>query len=149
MNILERFEKKFTKTNGCWEWTACKSDNGYGQFFIAGRQESAHRISYRFYVGDIVDGLYVLHRCDNRCCVNPSHLFLGTCADNIHDCINKGRQVSSSGEKNGSAKLTEEQVKTIRVKRKEGVPIVDLAKQFRVSGPTIYKVVELRTWKLI
>ena len=149
MDILKRFEKKFTKTNGCWEWTASKSGNGYGGFGIAGKMQKAHRVAYQLYVGEIPKGLCVCHRCDNRGCVNPSHLFLGTYADNVHDCFNKGRQVNYFGEKNSAAKLTGEQVKTIRAKRKEGVSVIDLAKQFRVSVPNIYKILALSTWKLI
>lgn len=96
----------------CWEWTGSLFPNGYGQF----RNKKAHRISYELTIGSIPKGRFVLHKCDNKSCVNPNHLFLGTMADNMTDKIEKGRQgdsgtkTPSHGESNGRAKLTEKQV---------------------------------------
>ena len=142
--LQERFEAKFTKGDGCWEWTAFKDQCGYGRFSFAGRSASAHRVAYQMYVDEIPDGLCVLHRCDNRRCVNPTHLFLGTNTDNIHDCMNKGR--SMHGEKNSQARLTERQVKAIRARRNDGALTADLAKEFGVSGATIYKIAHYLRW---
>jgi hypothetical protein len=76
----------------------------------------AHRAAYRFWVGEIPDGLFVCHRCDNRRCCNPAHMFLGTPLDNHRDCIAKGRRVTrpARGEASGLAKLTEAAVREIR-----------------------------------
>lgn len=91
--ILERFEKKFEKTEGCWEWKGSKNLKGYGQLSKTGggSPHTASRLSWELYRGEIPDGLCVLHTCDNAACVNPSHLFLGTVKDNNQDRHDKGR----------------------------------------------------------
>ena len=93
--VLQRFEAKFEKTEGCWEWNGAKIINGlpYGLFRKIRKKpmKLAHRCSYEFYIGRIEVGLCVLHRCDNPGCVNPEHLFLGTQEENIKDMIDKGR----------------------------------------------------------
>jgi hypothetical protein len=92
----------------CWEWTRGLYQ-GYG-FFAAikgSRRIRIHRISWMIHSGEIPEGLYVCHRCDNRKCVNPNHLFLGTCTDNIKDRDIKGRAVYARGEKNGMSTCPE------------------------------------------
>ena len=89
---LERFEAKFARTEGCWEWTAGKHWDGYGQFWLDGANVLAHKASYLFFKGPIPSAMHVLHRCDNPACVNPDHLFPGTHQDNMNDMTRKGRQ---------------------------------------------------------
>ena len=88
-----RFEKKFTKTDGCWIWNAATKTTGYGVFRFNGKTVTASRMSYLLYKGEIPDGLHVLHTCDNPLCVNPDHLFLGTNKDNVEDRKSKNRRV--------------------------------------------------------
>lgn len=94
-----RFARHFQRVDsGCWEWTGgVFKDSGYGKF-NGGKGDDgkwvtayAHRASHELHIGPIPAGLSVLHRCDNRLCVNPDHLFLGTQRDNIHDMLAKGR----------------------------------------------------------
>ena len=94
--LPERFWKRVKKTKDCWEWQGMKKKDGlpYGLVKIFFRRFYAHRVAWELTNGPIPKGLNVLHRCDNPVCVRPSHLFLGTQADNIADMVSKGRNRS-------------------------------------------------------
>lgn len=110
---IENFWAKVDKSGDCWNWTAFKS-KGYGYIMCGWKNPvRAHRFSWVLNNGDIPDGMFVCHKCDNPSCVRPDHLFLGTPADNVIDMVQKGRNVSCPGLKNGVAKLTPEQVRAI------------------------------------
>ncbi len=85
----QRFFAKFTRGEGCWEWTGATGQHGYGQLRIAGRLHTAPRIMFYLTRGYLP--ACVCHRCDNPGCVNPTHLFGGTHSDNMRDCVRKGR----------------------------------------------------------
>jgi hypothetical protein len=96
--VSERFWRYVSKPvlEGCWEWTGAKDQSGYGRLASRtpdGRRTTvmAHRVSWEIHHGPIPPGLNPCHRCDNRGCSNPDHLFLGTQKDNVHDAIAKGR----------------------------------------------------------
>jgi DNA-binding CsgD family transcriptional regulator len=104
----ERFLNKIRITvSGCWEWKGASSPKGYGKFRYNGTTYQAHRVSYELFVAPLIDGLVIMHSCDNPGCVNPEHLRQGTKVENMQDCISKGR--FSMGE--AHSKYSDEQVK--------------------------------------
>lgn len=156
----ERFWSKVNKegpmhavlNTACWIWIGSHGDVGYGRFWDGTRDTSAHRYSYALHYGEIANGLWVLHHCDNRACVRPGHLFLGTRQDNVDDMITKKRHRQGhcpSGESNPSVKLTEAEVLEIRAIAKAGTRRKLIAQQFGVSLPLIEKIISHSVWKHI
>lgn len=129
----------------CWQWTMHTCKKGYGRFSFEGRQEHAHRSSYKMLVGPITDDLHVLHKCDNPGCVNPKHLFLGTEIDNVKDKTKKNRQ--AKGETSSLAKLDEKKVREIRELHDRGLRAPMIGKMFNVHKDTIHAIITWRTWK--
>ncbi len=149
---LKRFWSNITIHNdGCWEWHASK-ESGYGRILFQGRLQLAHRISWQIHNGPIPNSLCVLHHCDNRACTNPTHLFLGTIADNNRDRQAKGRSSGGrnggghKGVTNGRAKLTPENVERIRKMIEQGVSGAAIARAFEVKKETIYAIKNRRIW---
>lgn len=145
---MKRFWDKVKKSRGCWEWAACKDSWGYGLILVNGRCTKAHRFSWTMKNGSIPAGLCVLHKCDNPACVRPSHLWLGTVADNNRDRDKKGRGGYSGrpGEKNSMAVFKEADVKAMRALRKGGLKLAEIGARFGVSKQTVWDITSRRRW---
>lgn len=158
MNFTERFWAKVDKSGGegaCWPWLGAISDTGYGKFRsdggrVGSRALRAPRVAWELVNGPIPDGLWTLHSCDNRQCVNPAHLRLGNRSDNMRDMWERGRQGTTRavpGEKNGMAKLTAAAVVEIRARRRQGEALAAIARDHGVHLGSIHAVVTGKTWR--
>lgn len=151
-----RFFSKFEmgKPDECWEWKGWINRTGYGRQHskLNGRKQAerwmAHRLSYTFFNGPIPEGVFILHRCDNRACVNPAHLHEGSIAENSTDMARKGR--STIGEKSGRAKITEADVIAIRLKHANGVKgFAETGRRYGLHAGTIVDIVTRKIWRHI
>jgi hypothetical protein len=142
---LLRFESKFTKgaPEECWLWETSISTNGYGRFSIGKTNVAAHRFSYLAYYGELPKGMSVCHKCDNRKCVNPTHLFLGTQADNMKDMSSKGR-ANNGGEQ---TKLNFDQVVEIREKVFSGLKQKEVAAEYDIHPTNVSKIMNNVSWR--
>lgn len=139
---MKRFWAKVNKTETCWLWTASTGSNGYGQIMIEKRPRRTHRVSWELTYGPIDDNISVLHKCDDRLCVNPEHLFLGSQAQNIADMVQKRRHYTP--------KLDESKVLEIRRLFATGnCDRATLASTFDVDKKTINNVIHRKQWKHI
>lgn len=140
----ESLHKRTTIENECIRFTGPKDKDGYGISAIQSRKMSAHRASWLLYGNSIAEGQYLLHTCKHRDCINPAHLYVGTQKQNVQDQIDAGTFVY--GELNGTAKLTEEQVREIRAERMSARYYAD---KFNLSYHTVWDVLKGRSWKHI
>jgi len=139
------------KTN-CWEWTGCLYKHGYGKIFICRNGvQYVHRISASVFLNfDIKSKLCILHKCDNKKCFNPDHLFVGTRQDNMNDKVDKNRQSRMKGEKSGTAKLSDKDIKEIRNHYKnKNFNQQELAYIYNISGSQISKIINKVCWSNI
>jgi len=149
--IEDRFWPKVEKEGqgGCWVWIGTLRPDGYGVIGLGKRSDGiarVHRLSYEWANGPIPKGVFVCHKCDNRACVNPEHLFLGSAGDNTRDMISKGR--NAHGERASFAKLTKEQVLGIRTRYAKGnISQYQLAKEYPVGRSMIGLIVTGERWR--
>jgi hypothetical protein len=147
-NFPERFWSKVNKTDSCWLWGAGCDTAGYGLIRRGEKRGTitTHRASWIINKGPVPKGLCVLHNCpngDNRKCINPNHLWLGTADENMKDRNSKNRQ--AKGEKIGNSKLTEDAINEIRALSKI-ISGRKIAKLFSVGKTTIQEVLKRRSW---
>lgn len=138
-SIVERFYEKVTVGDGCWEWRGVRvgrSGDGYGQIYMSGKMVYANRVSWIIHRGEIPNGMFVLHDCDNKACVNPDHLHLGTNKQNMIEAAERGFK---------SKKLNPQKIRNIR-KLKGIKSALELSKSYGVGFSTIYDIWRGTTW---
>lgn len=123
LRLLEKY--KVAKSTNCWEWTGTFANSGYGQLKVFGRMVSAHRYSYELHNGHIPDGMCVLHQCDNKTCINPDHLTLGTHAENLREAAERGLMPTGEAHPNFGKPRPFEQY------RKQCKPVIVKGKKYR------------------
>lgn len=128
--------------SGCWIWLGAINENGYGRVSWLRRNAHAHRVVYEILARPLKAGEQVLHRCDNPCCVNPDHMFIGDPALNKADSVSKKRHVH--GEKHPTSKLTDETA--LQILRAPG-KYRDIAKQFGVHNSIVWGIKARKHWK--
>lgn len=145
MTLKEKLEAYSTVSpSGCWEWHRARDSRGYGKCNIGGgKWDRAHRVSYREFKGDIPEGLCVRHSCDNPSCRNPEHLSLGAMADNMLDCVVRGRR--PSGSSHHMSKLTDADVKLIR---ESTLTAKELSVTLGIHTNIIYAIRGGKSWRV-
>jgi predicted XRE-type DNA-binding protein len=146
--VAERFWSKVNigRPDECWEWQRSRFSFGHGRFRLGKKIVGAHRVAYELAFGPIPEGLDILHGCDNPPCCNPAHLHTGTQADNTREAVE--RTAMNCGERNGQAKLTSDQVLTIRkIYDAGGVFQRELAERFGVTQTAISVITRRKWWR--
>lgn len=146
---ISRFWEKVIKLGpaDCWEWQASTAHGGYGMIQNGKDYMKAHRFSWEIHFGPIPENIWVLHKCDNRKCVNPNHLFLGTPVDNVQDMMQKGRFILCSPEKRGNAKLSEKDVEEIRRLACQGTKQRQIAEIYNISQSLVSSIILYKSHK--
>lgn len=151
VRFLRQAETHGLSEDACWTWAGITNSNGYGRFSLKDNHRLAHRVAYELFVGPIPDGKNVCHSCDNRLCVNPHHLWLGSQSENLQDAVAKGRMVhpNTRGERNGNGKLKQADVDLIRAMFAGGQKKYRIAERFGVSPTTIADIIGGKTWRKV
>jgi hypothetical protein len=139
-SIKCRILNRINKVNGCWEWVGKITNSGYGQTTHQRKYKTTHRLSYEIFKGPIGKGKIVCHSCDNKKCINPDHLWLGTQKENIQDALKKNRC--------GMQKLKIEDIDIIRRMVDEGINPIEIGDIFGVKKQAIYCIKYRKTWNL-
>lgn len=143
------FWSRVDKSGGpdaCWEWRGWRDRDGYGALSVMNKFTRAHRFAFELERGPIPAGLVACHACDNPGCCNPSHLFVGTAADNNRDKEQKGRAKYASGEEHHHSSMTAQMVHEIRAGFLLGVSYEDLARLYGTNRQNVSQLVLCKRW---
>lgn len=145
-DVSERFFSKVMPEpmSGCYLWEASVGKDGYGTFKLRGKNRKAHRVAYVLSYGPVSRADVVCHKCDNRACVNPGHLFLGSHRDNMKDMTAKGRQ--AKGGRCHLTKLSAASVLEIYARAHNGEPHLDIARDFGIGRRNVSEIKRGKTW---
>lgn len=163
---IERFWSKVRKTAECWYWVGFRDRQGYGRFYEPKNATSAHRASWHIHYGEIPRDLCVLHKCDNPSCVRPDHLYVGTNADNVRDRTERKRHWANRnprefqrhakavgglaskrpGEKNPRAKLTADDIRSIRASKEAKYILIE---KYGISRSNLWLIQTGQRWKSV
>lgn len=144
------FSKAKITESTCMEWHSCKSESGYGKVKIQGQLMDSHVAAWRIaHSGDSVPvGHVVMHSCDNRACINPFHLFIGTQSQNMKDCSRRCRMNTAKGNSRTSSVLTDDSVRQMRLLWEEGnLSQRKIAEMFNFGYSVVRAALERRTWR--
>ena len=130
---------------GCWDWTRAKT-HGYGQLSYDGKRWKAHRFAWVLANGAVPSGKWILHKCHNRACCNPDHLYAGTPKDNVRDMFEAGRAPDWRGENATKAILTEKEVHQIRRAASMKIDHETLARWYGMKRSGIRRVIYRLSW---
>lgn len=144
-NVYTRFLSKVDTNNfqhdSCWLWKGASKGNGYGHVKYKSRNIPAHRMAYQLFIGEVPESMDVCHVCDNRQCVNPDHLFLGSRSENMQDAKQKGR--TSGGHRKH---LKEHVVQEIKQRLSAGISVKKLSRVYGLSEHRINAIKSGRTY---
>ncbi|MEI9569483.1 HNH endonuclease signature motif containing protein [Atlantibacter hermannii] len=143
-SLEDRLLAGFKKVGECWVWNKSVASSGYGQIRLNYKNLRANRASYMVFKGEIPDGMVVRHTCDNKLCINPDHLILGSCKDNSQDMVERNRQ--AKGTRNGRCKLSETKVQEIK---DSTLSCGQLAKKFGISRGHAHRIKSGLAWAFI
>lgn len=144
IDVELRLWMKVRCSDGCWEWCGYADPGGYGRISIGKHRPHTHRVMWEVCFGDIPPGLFVCHKCDNRRCVRPDHLFLGTPHDNAQDMVQKGR--SQKGESHARSKLTASDILEIRRLVDAGEYKTVIGERFGIHNTTVGQIARKERW---
>ncbi|MDE2105818.1 MAG: HNH endonuclease [Patescibacteria group bacterium] len=148
--FLYRVYKKVKPTStGCFEFYGHLNEHGYGRVRKDSKLVYIHREIYKEFFGSFDEKLSVCHKCDNPCCINHNHLFLGTHKQNMEDKARKGRVPDMRGDKSNVAKLSSKDIPLIRKRIKDGETCYSIAREYGVTGEAILAIKHNRTWQSV
>lgn len=145
-DVAKKLENFSISPTGCWIWKGNKTHDGYGRVRIAGKKRRAHIVSFEECFGKVPEGRMVCHKCGNRLCMNPDHLYAGTGKDNYADMVAHGNSNRPCGESHPKAKLTEDEAREIRT---SPLSTRALAKIYGLGKSTIQQIKAGKIWRSI
>lgn len=132
------FTQKDESDSGCWEWSRSRRKDGYGQIMYAGKQRTTHRLAYELAHGSIPDGAQINHRCHNRACINPDHLYAGSQLDNMRDTVRDG--LHCFGDDHPGTKIPDADVPSVLSRLERGETMRSIADDYGCTRRPVRRI---------